>query len=201
MRTKKTNSRELSFIEQARRAQIIASAIDIIADLGYARASLGQIGQHAGISKGIITYHFSNKEELMQAVINDVLNRFMNFVVARVIDDQPWESLRMFLLANADFLKTYRKQLLVLLEIANNSHDLALQGYNRESDIERIAHLLVEGQQQGIFRKFDAPIMATSILALRDSLIVQASKHVNLDIDHYIQEVVDLIDHAIRQGS
>ena len=34
---------ERTFIENARRAQIVASAIDTIAEVGYSRASLGRI--------------------------------------------------------------------------------------------------------------------------------------------------------------
>lgn len=160
-----------------------------------------QIGQRAKISKGVITYHFANKEELMQAVIDEVFNQFAAFVTARVTGDQPWEVLRTFLQANADFLKAHRKQLLTLFEIANNAHDLTIQGYNQELDIERIAKLLSEGQRQGVFRDFDAWIMATSILALRDSLIAQSARHADLDIDHYSQEVIMLVDHAVRRHS
>ncbi|MEV7908062.1 TetR family transcriptional regulator, partial [Streptomyces anulatus] len=46
-----------SFIERARRAQIIASAIEVIAEHGFANASLARIAKHAGISKGVISYH------------------------------------------------------------------------------------------------------------------------------------------------
>jgi AcrR family transcriptional regulator len=202
MRTKnKTDRREASFIEQARRAQIIACAIETIAELGYAQASLAQIGLRAKISKGVITYHFASKEALMQAVIDAVLSQFATFVVARVTDDRPWETLRAFLLVNADFLKAHRNQLLALFEIANNARDLTVQGYNRESDIERIAQVLAEGQQQGLFRSFDVRIMAISILALRDSVLAQSAKHADLDIDHYMHEVLMLTDHAVRRFS
>jgi len=203
MRTKnKTEGQATtSFIEQARRAQIIACVIDTIAELGYEQASLAQVGQRAKISKGVITYHFASKEVLMQAVVDEVFGQFAAFVTARVPDDQPWDMLRAFLQANADFLKTHRKQLLALFAISRNAHDLTLQGYSPELDIERIAALLTEGQRQGTFRDFDARIMATSILALRDSLIAQSAKQADLDIDHYIHEIISLIDHAIRQSS
>ncbi|HEY0606742.1 MAG TPA: TetR/AcrR family transcriptional regulator [Herpetosiphonaceae bacterium] len=203
VRTKnKTNDQQAtSFIEQARQAQIIACVIEIIAELGYEQASLAQIGKRARISKGVITYHFANKAELMQAVIDDVFGQFAAFVTARVPDAEPWEVLRAFLQANADFLKAHRKELLTLFEIAHNAHDLTVQGYNPELDIELIAKLLTEGQQQGAFRDFDVRIMATSILALRDSLIAQAARHADLDIDHYIQELIMLVEHAVRQHS
>jgi AcrR family transcriptional regulator len=200
MRTKnKTAGQEPSFIEQARRTQIIACAIETIAELGYAQASLAQIGQRAGISKGVISYHFASKEALIQAVLKDVLDRFATFVLARVPDEEPWEALRGFLLANADFLKAHRAQLMSLFEIVHHAHDLDLDGYDRERDVQRIATLLAEGQRRGVFRTCDVMITASSILTLRDSLIAQSAKCADLDIDRYVQELITLIDHAIRR--
>lgn len=201
MRTKnKIREQKSSFIEQARRAQIITCAIETIAEVGYAQASLARIGQRAKISKGVITYHFASKEELMQAVTDDVLHQFATFVVERITADHPWEVLREFLLANAEFLKAHRTQLLTLFEIINSVHDLTLHVYNPKLDIERIAQLLIEGQQQGIFRDFDAQIMATSILALRDSLIAQSAKQADLYVDHYVQEIIALVDYAVQRA-
>ena len=42
-----------TFIETARRAQIVHAAIATIAEVGYARASLARIGARIGISKGL----------------------------------------------------------------------------------------------------------------------------------------------------
>ncbi|NOK57799.1 MAG: DNA-binding transcriptional regulator, AcrR family [Chloroflexi bacterium AL-W] len=202
MRTKKTTrQRSASFIEQARRTQIVACAIETIADLGYTEASLAQIGQRAKVSKGVITYYFTSKAELIQAVIDHVYSQFVSFVMQRMMDDDPWKALQTFIQANADFLKAHRKQLLTLFEIARNAHGLPLHGYTPQLDVDRIAKMLAEGQQQGTFRDFDVVIMATSILALRDSLITQSAKHIDLDIDHYVQEIIVLIAHATRQSS
>ncbi|PEJ81757.1 TetR family transcriptional regulator, partial [Bacillus pseudomycoides] len=43
------NQKEMSFIEKARRAQIVECAIETIAEVGYAQASLGQIAKRAKI--------------------------------------------------------------------------------------------------------------------------------------------------------
>ncbi|WP_338106680.1 TetR/AcrR family transcriptional regulator [Psychrobacillus psychrodurans] len=64
-KNKSTNQKEMSFIEKARRNQIVECAIETIAEIGYAQASLGQIAKRAKISKGVISYHFANKEELL----------------------------------------------------------------------------------------------------------------------------------------
>ncbi|WP_409496972.1 TetR family transcriptional regulator [Amycolatopsis sp. cmx-11-12] len=62
-----------TFTESARRAQIVAAAIETIAGLGYARASFAQIAKEAKLSStGLISYHFANKEELVRTVLEDV---------------------------------------------------------------------------------------------------------------------------------
>ena len=61
-----------SFIEEARRAQIVGFAIDTIAELGYGQASLARIAGRAGISKGVIGYHFAGKDDLMREVVAEV---------------------------------------------------------------------------------------------------------------------------------
>jgi TetR/AcrR family fatty acid metabolism transcriptional regulator len=45
-----------SFVSNARRAQIVEAAIETVADVGYAGASLSRIAVRLGISKGVISY-------------------------------------------------------------------------------------------------------------------------------------------------
>ena len=60
---------EPTFIEQARRRQIIEAAIEVLAASGYEYASLERIALRAGISRGLISYHFAGRDELMAAVV------------------------------------------------------------------------------------------------------------------------------------
>src|SRR5690242_7451047 len=64
---------ERTFTETARRAQIVAAAIDTIAELGYGQASLARIAETAGTSKGVIIYHFGGKDELIRKVVAEVV--------------------------------------------------------------------------------------------------------------------------------
>jgi TetR/AcrR family fatty acid metabolism transcriptional regulator len=61
-----------SFIEAARRAQIIECAMEAIACLGMAQASLAQIAAGAGISKGGISYYFGSKDALIDQVVAEI---------------------------------------------------------------------------------------------------------------------------------
>jgi AcrR family transcriptional regulator len=62
-----------SFIQRARRAQVVASAIAVMADVGYPKASFTRIAAHAGISPGLITYHFKTKDALVGAVVSEIV--------------------------------------------------------------------------------------------------------------------------------
>jgi TetR/AcrR family fatty acid metabolism transcriptional regulator len=97
MRTKNASDgqKRPSFIEAARRAQLIECAIETIATLGYAQASLAQIAKRAGISKSVITYHFTSKEELIEQVVTAIYTVAVQGVTPQ-ISAQPTAAL-MFL--------------------------------------------------------------------------------------------------------
>ena len=58
-----------TFIEEARRAQIVQCAADVIAESGYARATMAEIAKRARIAKSVISYHFADKNDPIQEVI------------------------------------------------------------------------------------------------------------------------------------
>jgi AcrR family transcriptional regulator len=194
-----------SFIETARRAQIIACAIETIAALGYAQASLAQIGKRCGVSKGVITYHFASKDELMNDVASEVLANFAAFVVPRM-EGKPTvaDELGAFFEANAAFLQAHRPQILVLLEITDHLRQeqdpAALLSSISASDRRGLGALLRRGQAQGEFRDFDSEIMAAAILALRNSMIEQATADPGLDLTRYVRELVTMITLATRRN-
>ena len=58
-----------SFVNSARRAQIVAAAIDTVAEVGCADASLARLAVRLGVSKGVISYRFAGKDDLIEQII------------------------------------------------------------------------------------------------------------------------------------
>ncbi|WP_106396489.1 TetR/AcrR family transcriptional regulator [Actinocorallia populi] len=79
-----TGDRPLSFIEQARRDQLIGVTVDLVAERGYAAASLARIAQAAGLTKGAVLYHFASKDAVVAAAHAHVLNALVADVGAAV---------------------------------------------------------------------------------------------------------------------
>ena len=73
-----------TFIEEARRAQIIQCAADVIAESGYARATMAEIAKRARIAKSVISYHFADKNELIQEVIRTSVETYTQFLESRM---------------------------------------------------------------------------------------------------------------------
>ncbi len=60
-----------TFLQSARRAQLVDAAIDALADLGAEQASLVQIAERAGVSRGVVNYHFpGGRRELFEAAVD-----------------------------------------------------------------------------------------------------------------------------------
>ena len=58
-----------------RRAQVVEAACRVIHRKGIQGASLAEIEQEAGISRGVLTYHFPSKEDIILAVFDATIAR------------------------------------------------------------------------------------------------------------------------------
>ncbi|MEI4472562.1 TetR/AcrR family transcriptional regulator [Frigidibacter sp. MR17.24] len=55
--------------DPAKRAQILAGALQLFLDRGFEAASMGDIARAAGVSKGTLYVYFQNKEDLFESLI------------------------------------------------------------------------------------------------------------------------------------
>ncbi|GAB3810915.1 TetR family transcriptional regulator [Kribbella italica] len=187
-----------SLTEQARRAQIVAAAIEVIARDGAAQASFKVIAQEAGLSStGLISYHFAGKQELVEEVGREILARFGEFVLARTEGiEEPAAVLRGFVEANLEFLRTHRSHASTLVRIKQELAPVALA----RADQTQLADVLRDGQRSGVMRDFDAHLVAVSILSIRDGLIRQLDLEPDLDLTAAAREFTTLVDLATRKA-
>jgi len=57
------------------RARLLDAAIDVLVDLGYARASTQEIARRAGVSRGAQLHHFPTREALVVAAVEHLVER------------------------------------------------------------------------------------------------------------------------------
>ena len=199
-----STQRSGSFIEQARRAQIVDCAVETLAEVGYGNASLAQIAKRAGISKGVISYHFAGKDELMQQVLNEGMALAAAEMEPRIeAGEGPVGRLRGHIEGNVAFIKAHPRHLVAMVEILNNAKDEAGQFVVDVSEfgslVGRVAEALGAAQSAGLLREFDPLVMAQTLRSAIDGLVAQYLADPNLDLDAYGNELVTLFELAVRK--
>jgi len=195
-----------TFTETARRAQIMAAAIDTIAELGYGQASLARIAKKAGTSKGVIVYHFGGKDELIRALVAELVARGIAYMSPR-IEAEPTGpgKLRAYIESNLGFMRENHNHVVAIVEIALNArtadgsrlYDFAVQ----DEGVAALQQLLAYFQGTGEFRAgFDPHVMAMAIRAAINAVPMQLARDPALDIGHHAREIADLFDIATRPG-
>jgi TetR/AcrR family fatty acid metabolism transcriptional regulator len=192
-----------SFIEEARRRQIIESAVETFAELGYGNTSLARIAERAGISKGVISYHFAGKTELMERIVEQVYREIVEFVVPRLEKEATAVGvLRARILAVAEYMRDHRAQLLALGEIFNNFRDPDGRPRYGIASNEPIYAWQEEtfrhGQQSGEFRSFDPRVMAVTVQAAIDDMFAYWVAYPDHDLEAHARELADLFERATR---
>lgn len=193
-----------SFVEAARRAQIVGCAIETLAVEGYAKASLARIAERAGVSKSVIVYHFGGKDEVLEAVVQEVFAA-ATAAVRPQVEAEPTAAgkLRAYLEARVGFLATHRHHLLALFEIWMNLRgpegELRLGEADARSSLEAIEAILREGQGSGEFAAFSTAVMAMTVRQAVDGVLLQLRSEPDLDLDAYAKELVALFDRATRR--
>ena len=208
MRTKRKPAPEedRSFAETARRAQIVDCAIDAIAELGYARASVDQIARRAGVSKGVITYHFSSKDEIVYAIVAKVFALGRAHMEPRIrAETSAAGRLRAYIESDLDFIDTHRKPLIAMVEIAVGARtadgSLVVGPESLAQRVAMLEGLLRAGQKAGEFRRFNTRVMALTIIQAIDGVPPLLAREPNLDVKLHAKELATIFALATRKES
>ncbi|WP_125615412.1 TetR/AcrR family transcriptional regulator [Specibacter cremeus] len=187
-----------SFTSRARRAQIVDAAVQVIGADGFAQASFTRIAAHAGLSSTrLISYHFAGKDDLVAAVVDDVIARIGQFVGVRVgAESTASGQLDAYLTSVVAFIDHDRVRMRALMEVLLAG---ALPDVARAADAGHVEGILRRGQAGGEFRDFDPFVMAITIQRSVDGLPFLLAGRPDQDLDAYARELVTLFRLATRK--
>ncbi|GGT41131.1 TetR/AcrR family transcriptional regulator [Nonomuraea spiralis] len=179
---------------EARKAQIAAAAIAVLAERGYAETTFDSICERAGLSsKRLISYHFSTKDQLFEAVVRQVVtDAAASMRPAIEAASGARAQLEAFIRANVAFIAAHPAHVRAVQQIAFNRTPVG--GGERDAAIGRLAALFEDGRRTGAFRAFDSVLMAMALRAAIDAVADRVAG--GLDPDHCATELVDLFDRA-----
>jgi len=170
---------KLTFIEEARRKQLIEVTIQTIAENGFVNASLAEIAKRAGVSTGVINYHFSNKDELIKKTIASILQEIYQYIQAQV--DQAGESasaqLTAYIKASFSYMSKHREAFVAQVDLWGSFASYEEKSRFNESAYipcrRNLSKILQHGQDTGEFGEFSVASMASIIQANIDGMMLQ----------------------------
>ncbi|MGO1971656.1 MAG: TetR/AcrR family transcriptional regulator [Propionibacteriaceae bacterium] len=197
MRPDSTRPRSGSFIEAARRAQIIDAAITAVNEVGYHKASLALIAERAQTSKSVISYHFDGKEEVLLKVTEHVFGQLGELIMAAVAEvEGPTEQLTAYVRTYFTFMRDHRSAMLAALEIMVSHRDadgVPLYQVEGEDDTALLEAILTAGMADGSFREVDLRVATTTIVHALDGGLSRSQIHSDVDLVDYGEHLRDLL--------
>jgi AcrR family transcriptional regulator len=201
----KQGDEKQSFITEARRTQIIDAAIETLDEIGYANASLAQIAKRAGISTALISYHFQDKQDLMNLTLMKLLSETASYVLARTqAEKTAIAKLHTYIIASLAYQGTNPKRHIALLEIIFHARTPENVPYYKLQDDDEeepllleLRQILREGQNAGEFRPFNVLVMANAIQGAIGEYLANPNMVAQVDLETYSAELVKIFDRAI----
>ncbi|MEU6788479.1 TetR/AcrR family transcriptional regulator [Nonomuraea angiospora] len=181
---------------EARKAQIASATIAVLARRGYAETTFEAICEQAGLSsKRLISYHFSSKDQLFEAVVRQVVEDAAGFMRPSLdAASGARAQLEAFIRANIAFIAAHPEHVRAVQQIAFNQ--VPVGGDEQDAAVARLAALFAEGQRAGAFREFDGVLMGTALRASIDGVADRLVR--GLDPGRCADELVEIFDRATR---
>lgn len=81
---------------QTRRMQLIEATIDVLAEKGFSSLTISDVAKRAGLSHGIVNFHFTSKDELLRETIVEMEQRYCRLMerALRQASGDPAASIR-----------------------------------------------------------------------------------------------------------
>jgi TetR/AcrR family transcriptional regulator len=196
--------------KEARPGELLAAALELFVEKGYAATKAEEVARHAGVSKGTLFLYFASKEELFKAVVREsIAGRFPEWNAEFVaFSGSTAELLRHFMTmwwARVGATKASGITKLMMSE-ASNFPELAAfyQKEVIEPGYELIRRILQRGVERGEFRPIDMKygvyiVLAPMIFLMtwKHSLGACAGAPEPLVPEDYLAAQVDAILHGL----
>lgn len=156
--------------KEARPAEIMAAALKLFSERGFAATRLEDVAEAAGVSKATIYLYFDSKADLFKAMIRDIAAVRIS-AAETMIDDFKGSTADLIrslldLLSNIAKVPELRALIKVVLSEAGNFPDIA--AFYRDEvalrGLQNIARIIERGVARGEFRPCDAVATGQSII-------------------------------------
>lgn len=195
--------------KDARPQELLAAAIDLFVEHGFAATRLEDVARRAGVSKGTLYLYYTNKEELFKAVVRESILPFLGQAELSVaeFDGHSADLLRSVVKNWSSQIGQSKASGLGKLMLAEAVNFPELAKFYRDEVMSRttrmISSILERGISRGDFRSVDIAQMTRVLIAPMIMLNVWKHSAVapcecgELQPQAYLDNLLDLILHGL----
>jgi TetR/AcrR family transcriptional regulator, fatty acid metabolism regulator protein len=198
------------FIDAARRAQIVSSAIEEIAECGHYEVSTDRIAERAAVSPEEVLAYFPHPDHMVAAVVTQVFAAGAAVMIPALrAQDSYAGKLAAYIEANARVITADPVAAVAVLQIwtsfrnpeGKRLDEVLAADSPPPAEFAELdpVWILREGQRRGEFRQFDIRAMALALRYTIDGATIELSRDPDFDVVGYCGELVELFDRATRR--
>jgi AcrR family transcriptional regulator len=190
--------------KDARPQELLAAALDLFVERGFAATRLDDVAAQAGVSKGTLYLYFTNKEDLFKAVVRNTVVPIIGEAedMAGRFEGNSTELLRMIMYSWWERIGATKLSGITKLMMAESSNFPEVARFYHDEVIERANGMLYRAISRGIesgeFRKVDVQ-QATQVLVAPMLMLMMWKHSFNVchiepvDIPSYLACYIDLM--------
>lgn len=187
-----------TFTQSARREQMVQATIETVAEVGFHKASLARIAERMGIAKGGIIYHFSSRDELIKAALQEVFDRLSQHMVERLSGATSLrEAVRLYVVTLVGYLDRHRDEVRLISEGFAAAQSPESAGEQVESRWSGLADLLDQAVTETGRAGVDTKVLAISVSGGIDALVTEALRDTGFDLRAAAERLADMVDRVI----
>ncbi|WP_448160726.1 TetR/AcrR family transcriptional regulator [Bacillus cereus] len=186
--------------------KIIQKSMEFISNYGYANFSIGNIAKELHISKGVVNYHFPQKELLLKIIITQFYEKAVIYMSEHMkMNTNAKSTLESYIESNLRFVSENKSETLALTEIVLNARNEDGQLIFMDEDklvFKPLIEIFEYGQGvDGSFRKFSPEIMARAVRSVIDNFSSVIAKGEITDVDSVINDIKTIFNKATEKGN
>lgn len=197
--------------KDARPQELLAAALDLFVEFGYAATRLDDVAQAAGVSKGTLYLYFSSKEELFKAVVRENVGPLLGeaeHLIAQ-FEGNTQDLFRLVMRSWWHKMGETKLSGLPKLMMAEAANFPELARFYQEEIIVRgeqlVASILARGMQLGEIRSVDLEIHARLLTApIIMMMIWKHSRYTQIHADSwhdYLEHYIDIALYGVTHSA
>lgn len=197
--------------KEARPEEILAAALDVFVERGFARARLEEVARRAGVTKGTIYLYFKSKETLFKAVVRGTIVPVIaqGEALAQSFTGSARDLVEQLVRKYWTLVGETRLAGIPKLMMAEAATFPALTKFYYDEVVTRghrlMAGVIERGIKSGEFRRVDVMIAAKLAMSpLMHATVVRLAfascMPEGFDVNHYLETHIDIYLHGITKN-